>query len=204
MSDDPRAPGSSDDIDSLGAAPTRAVGGSGKGGVRRRLPIPRPGRGRRPLARVVVLVGLAVARALAMAGQEVIVLEQHDLIGSETSSRNSEVIHAGLYYPTGSLRARLCVAGKTMLYRFCDDNGVTYRRCGKLLVAPFSVRPLPGAPVSMPLEWSEVREGLTPRQFTMSNAVPRLQALGHDPLIGVLKEKPDLLSALGKLGERVG
>ena len=75
---------------------------------------------------------------------------------------------------------------------------------GKLLVAPFSVRPLPGAPVSMPLEWSEVREGLTPRQFTMTNAVPRLQALGHDPLIGVLKEKPDLLGALGKLGERVG
>jgi bifunctional non-homologous end joining protein LigD len=75
---------------------------------------------------------------------------------------------------------------------------------GKLLVAPFSVRPLPGAPVSMPLEWSEVCEGLTPRQFTMSNAVPRLQALGHDPLIGVLTEKPDLLSALGKLGERVG
>jgi len=75
---------------------------------------------------------------------------------------------------------------------------------GKLLVAPFSVRPLPGAPVSMPLEWSEVRLGLTPRQFTIENAVPRLQALGYDPLIGVLREKPDLLGALGKLGERVG
>jgi bifunctional non-homologous end joining protein LigD len=75
---------------------------------------------------------------------------------------------------------------------------------GKLLVAPFSVRPLPGAPVSMPLEWSEVREGLTPRQFTMRNAVTRLQSLGYDPLIGVLKEKPDLLSALGKLGALVG
>lgn len=75
---------------------------------------------------------------------------------------------------------------------------------GKLLVAPFSVRPLPGAPVSMPLEWSEVREGLTPRQFTIANAVPRLASLGHDPLIGVLEEKPDLLGALGKLGERLG
>ncbi len=75
---------------------------------------------------------------------------------------------------------------------------------GKLLVAPFSVRPLPGAPVSMPLLWSEVREGLTPRQFTIANAIPRLQAQDHDPLLGVLKEKPDLLGALGKLGERLG
>ena len=75
---------------------------------------------------------------------------------------------------------------------------------GKLLVAPFSVRPLPGAPVSMPVEWSEVQAGLTPRQFTMANAVPRLETLGHDPLIGVLREKPDLLEALGKLGERIG
>ncbi len=81
------------------------------------------------------VVGLAIGRALAQAGQEVIVLEQHDLIGSETSSRNSEVIHAGIYYPTGSLRARLCVAGKQMLYRFCAENGVTHQRCGKLLVA---------------------------------------------------------------------
>jgi bifunctional non-homologous end joining protein LigD len=75
---------------------------------------------------------------------------------------------------------------------------------GKLLVAPFSVRPLPGAPVSMPLHWSEVREGLTPRQFTMANAIPRLQKLEGDPLLGVLKERPDLLGALVKLGERLG
>jgi bifunctional non-homologous end joining protein LigD len=75
---------------------------------------------------------------------------------------------------------------------------------GKLLVAPFSVRPLPGAPVSMPLLWSEVREGLTPRQFTIANAIPRLQSLDRDPLIGVLSEKPDLLGALSRLGERLG
>jgi len=81
------------------------------------------------------VVGLAIARALADAGQEVLVLEQHELIGSETSSRNSEVIHAGIYYPPGSLRARLCVAGKHLLYRFCEENGVAHRRCGKLLVA---------------------------------------------------------------------
>jgi L-2-hydroxyglutarate oxidase LhgO len=81
------------------------------------------------------VVGLAVARALAEAGHEPMVLEQHALIGSETSSRNSEVIHAGLYYPPGSLRARLCVRGKELLYRFCTDNDVAHARCGKLLVA---------------------------------------------------------------------
>jgi L-2-hydroxyglutarate oxidase LhgO len=63
------------------------------------------------------------------------VLEQHGIIGSETSSRNSEVIHAGIYYPPGSLRATLCVAGKAALYRFCAENGVAHRRCEKLLVA---------------------------------------------------------------------
>jgi L-2-hydroxyglutarate oxidase LhgO len=81
------------------------------------------------------VVGLAIARALAMRGQEVMVLEQHELIGSETSSRNSEVIHAGLYYPPGSLRATLCVEGKEMLYRFCAENGVAHRPISKLLVA---------------------------------------------------------------------
>lgn len=80
-------------------------------------------------------VGLAIARALAEAGHQVMVLEQHDLIGSETSSRNSEVIHAGIYYPPGSLRAKLCVEGKHEMYRFCERHGVAHRRCTKLLVA---------------------------------------------------------------------
>lgn len=81
------------------------------------------------------VVGLACARALALAGREVIVLEANSLIGAETSSRNSEVIHAGIYYPTNSLKAKLCVAGKQMLYEFCASHGVPYRRCGKLIVA---------------------------------------------------------------------
>ena len=75
---------------------------------------------------------------------------------------------------------------------------------GKLLVAPFSVRALPGAPVSMPLEWEEVRDGLTARQFTIKNAIPRLEKQARDPLIGVLQEKPDLLAALARLGDRLG
>lgn len=81
------------------------------------------------------VVGLAVARALALRGREVLILEQHGSIGSETSARNSEVIHAGLYYPTGSLKARLCVSGRQQLYAYLEERGLPHRRCGKLLVA---------------------------------------------------------------------
>ncbi len=81
------------------------------------------------------VVGLAVARALALDGREVLVLEAASAIGTETSSRNSEVIHAGIYYPQGSLKARLCVQGKAMLYDYCGERGLPHRRCGKLIVA---------------------------------------------------------------------
>ena len=81
------------------------------------------------------VVGLAVARALALAGREVLILESAEAFGTGTSARNSEVIHAGLYYPTGSLKARLCVQGKALLYRYCEARGVSHRRLGKLLVA---------------------------------------------------------------------
>ena len=81
------------------------------------------------------VIGLAVARQLALAGREVLVLEAAGMIGTETSSRNSEVIHAGIYYPTGSLKARTCVAGKRRLYAYCAERGVPHRRCGKLIVA---------------------------------------------------------------------
>lgn len=81
------------------------------------------------------VVGLACAKRLAESGRDVIILEAADAIGTETSSRNSEVIHAGIYYPPGGLKARLCVAGKKALYAYCDSRGVPYRRCGKLIVA---------------------------------------------------------------------
>lgn len=81
------------------------------------------------------VIGLAIARALAQAGLEVIVLEAEDRIGSVISARNSEVIHAGIYYPTASLKARLCVAGKHRLYDYCESHGVGHRRVGKLIVA---------------------------------------------------------------------
>lgn len=81
------------------------------------------------------VIGLAVARKLALCGREVLVVDTHPGIGMETSSRNSEVIHAGLYYPTGSLKARLCVAGRSALYTYCEERGIAHRRCGKLIVA---------------------------------------------------------------------
>jgi L-2-hydroxyglutarate oxidase LhgO len=108
-------------------------------------------------------VGLAVGRALAMAGHEVMLLEQHALIGSETSSRNSEVIHAGIYYPPGSLRATLCVRGKELLYAFCAENSVPHARCGKLLVAT---------------QESQVPKLAAIRQTAEKNGVHDLEALG--------------------------
>ena len=81
------------------------------------------------------VVGLAVARALALSGREVVLLEAAKAVGTGTSSRNSEVIHAGIYYPQGSLKARLCVQGNPMLYDYCIARGIHHQRCGKLIVA---------------------------------------------------------------------
>ncbi len=81
------------------------------------------------------VIGLACARALAMAGRDVIVLERADLIGTETSSRNSEVIHAGIYYGKDTNKARLCVKGRDMMYAYCESHGVAHKRIGKLIVA---------------------------------------------------------------------
>ncbi|HUF80903.1 MAG TPA: NAD(P)/FAD-dependent oxidoreductase [Burkholderiales bacterium] len=81
------------------------------------------------------VVGLAVARRLAMSGREVVILEAENAFGTHTSSRNSEVIHAGIYYPTGSLKARLCVSGNKALYRYCAEHAIGHRRIGKIIVA---------------------------------------------------------------------
>jgi L-2-hydroxyglutarate oxidase LhgO len=81
------------------------------------------------------VIGLAVARDLAMAGREVVVIDEADGVGTQTSSRNSEVIHAGIYYPAGSSKAHLCVVGRAMLYRYCTEHGVAHRKIGKLIVA---------------------------------------------------------------------
>lgn len=81
------------------------------------------------------VVGLAVASSLAKDGQSVLVIERHDSFGRETSSRNSEVIHGGMYYPTGSLKATLCVEGRRLLYDFCRTHNIPYKKTGKIIVA---------------------------------------------------------------------
>ena len=81
------------------------------------------------------VVGLAIARKLAMNGREVVILEAEDAFGTHTSARNSEVIHAGIYYPSGSLKAKLCVAGRQALYHYCAEHGVQHQRIGKIIVA---------------------------------------------------------------------
>ena len=86
------------------------------------------------------VVGLAIARELARSGREVVILDRADAFGTVTSSRNSEVIHAGIYYAPGSLKAQLCVEGREALYAFCAQRGVAHRRCGKLIVAPSLAR----------------------------------------------------------------
>ncbi|MDD2919937.1 NAD(P)/FAD-dependent oxidoreductase [Rhodoferax sp.] len=86
------------------------------------------------------VVGLAVARALALQGREVLVLEAANAFGTGTSSRNSEVIHAGIYYAPGSLKAVLCVQGRALLYDYCQARGISHRRCGKLIVATTSAQ----------------------------------------------------------------
>lgn len=91
-----------------------------------------------PVDTVVIgagVVGLAVARALALRGREVMLLEREGSIGTGVSSRNSEVVHAGIYYPTGSLKAELCVQGRALLYAYCEQRGIAHRRCGKFIVA---------------------------------------------------------------------
>ena len=89
------------------------------------------------------VVGLAIARKLAMEGREVVVLEAERAFGTHTSARNSEVIHAGIYYATGSLKAQLCVAGRHLLYRYCAEHDIGHRRIGKLIVASDDVQ-IPG------------------------------------------------------------
>lgn len=145
------------------------------------------------------VIGLAVARALAMAGREVVIVERHALIGSETSSRNSEVIHAGLYYPDGSLKARTCVAGRERLYRYCASHGVPHRRCGKLIVATSASQ----VPALEALRAQALRNGVTDVVMIgaedargMEPEVECVAAL-HSPSSGIVDSHALMLALLG-------
>jgi L-2-hydroxyglutarate oxidase LhgO len=120
------------------------------------------------------LVGLAIARALALAGREVVILEAEDAIGTHTSSRNSEVIHAGIYYPKSSLKARSCVEGRRRLYAYCESRGVPHRRCGKLIVATNE---------NQVLELKEIRKKAHGNGVTDVVEIPAAEAMRMEPAL---------------------
>jgi L-2-hydroxyglutarate oxidase LhgO len=150
------------------------------------------------------VVGLATARALAISGREVVILEAEEAIGTHTSSRNSEVIHAGIYYPQGSLKASSCVAGRHLLYEYCDSHGVPYRRCGKLIVAA-------DAQQAQELERIRVQahaNGVADVGFISKDRALQMEpelrcaAVLHSPSTGIVDSHALMLSYLGDAEQR--
>jgi L-2-hydroxyglutarate oxidase LhgO len=149
------------------------------------------------------VVGLAVARALALQGREVVILEAAESFGTETSSRNSEVIHAGIYYPRGSLKARLCVSGRALLYDFCEAYGIPYRRCGKLIVASSE----PQLAELQRIQKAAQGNGVRLEFFSRAQALalePQLVCEGalHSPLTGIIDSHAYMLALLGQAESR--
>jgi len=145
------------------------------------------------------VIGLAVARALALAGREVVVLEAAESIGTGISSRNSEVIHAGIYYPKGSLKARFCVQGRKLLYRYCADHGIEHRRCGKFIVAATEEE----IPALDDLRARGEANGVEDLEMLDRGTIERLEpalkaaAVLHSPVTGILDSHAYMLSLQG-------
>jgi L-2-hydroxyglutarate oxidase LhgO len=147
------------------------------------------------------VVGLAVARALALRGREVIVLESEGAIGTGTSSRNSEVIHAGIYYPQGSLKAQLCVEGKQRLYAYAEERGLPHRRCGKLIVATSAAQVGQLEAIAAKARANGV-DDLVPLSRAQARAMePALECLAalHSPSTGIVDSHALMLSLQGDL-----
>lgn len=151
------------------------------------------------------VVGLACARELAHAGREVLVLEAADQFGTGASSRNSEVIHAGIYYPADSLKAVLCVRGRNLLYEYCATNGIDHRRCGKLVVATSSAQ----IPDLEALARRALANGVDDTRLIDASAARALEpaltcvAALHVPATGIVDSHALMLSLLGD-AERAG
>ena len=150
------------------------------------------------------VIGLAVARALSLNGRDVMVLEGADAFGTGTSSRNSEVIHAGIYYPRGSLKARLCVSGRERLYAYCETHGVPHKRCGKLIVATSESQLADLQKIKAAAEANGVALG----QLSAEQALelePALRCTGAllSPTTGIIDSHSYMLSLLGE-AERHG
>ena len=151
------------------------------------------------------VVGLAIARALALSGREVMVLEAGVGIGQGVSSRNSEVVHAGMYYAPGSLKARLCVAGREMLYDYCERHGVGHARLGKLIVAADAAE----LPVLDRIFDSAALNGVTLHRLSAGEALamePALRVAGalHSPRTGIVDSHALMLAMEGELTQAGG
>jgi len=152
------------------------------------------------------VVGLAVARAAARKGHEVVVAEAEAHIGTGISSRNSEVIHGGMYYPAGSVRARHCVQGRRMLYEFCVAHGVPHRKCGKLIVATNDAE----LEKIKTIEAQGVRNGVEGLELIGGNAAralePELSCVGalHSPETGIIDGHAFMLALRGDLEDAGG
>jgi L-2-hydroxyglutarate oxidase LhgO len=145
------------------------------------------------------VVGLAVARALALAGREVVILEAEDAIGTHTSSRNSEVIHAGIYYPKGSLKARSCIEGRRRLYAYCEEHGVPHRRCGKLIVATSDPQKEELLSIQKKAHANGVTDVVEIPAAEAMRMEPALRCLGalHSPSTGIVDSHALMLAYLG-------
>lgn len=145
------------------------------------------------------VVGLAVARALARGGREVLILEAAGRFGEGASSRNSEVIHAGIYYPRGSLKATLCVAGRELLYGFCREHAIPHRRCGKLIVASSPAQ----LPALAAIHAAAQANGVEITALSRSAAralEPQLACAAalHSPTTGIVDSHACMLALLGE------
>lgn len=146
------------------------------------------------------VVGLACARRLAMAGIETLILEAESDIGTGVSARNSEVIHAGIYYPTGSLKARLCVDGRRKLYEYCEAHGVTHKRVGKLVVATDEMQ----IPALRKLMAQAIANGVDDIIEISGEQARRMEpslacvAAFHSPSTGIISAHDLMLSLLGE------
>ncbi|MEI8157060.1 MAG: NAD(P)/FAD-dependent oxidoreductase [Burkholderiales bacterium] len=147
------------------------------------------------------VVGLAVARALALGGREVLVLEACSAIGTQTSSRNSEVIHAGMYYPTGSLKARLCVRGNALLYDYCAERSIGHQRCGKFIVATTTGQLAQLETIRARALANGVSDLVLLDRAQAHAAEPALQCVGalHSPSTGIIDSHGLMLSLLADL-----
>lgn len=146
------------------------------------------------------VIGLAIARALARSGREVIVVERAEGIGTGTSARNSEVVHAGLYYAPGSLKARLCVEGRDALYAHCAERGLGHRRCGKLVVAVQTAE----IPALEALQAQALSNGVADARLIDGAAARALEpsltcvAALHSPSTGIVDSHALMLSLQGE------